>query len=318
MAKAVFRPGELIIVEEKIMISSPVLFSNTVSAFTEAEEAEDQPEVEVYTGPTADDLRREADAFIEQWKTEKEQMIQSAKAEADEIVQAADLSASKARQLCADEADGIKSQAQEEADRIVAEARQKAQELETETRRTLEDERKAALDQSREAGRLEGYAEGKIEVDRLIERTQVVLERAQDKRGEILSETEEEIINLVLLITRKVVKVISDTQRDVIISNVTQALRKVRDRGNIIIRVNLSDLKMTTEHTKDFIQMLEGAKSIQVVEDSSIDSGGCVIETEFGEIDARISSQLSELESKILEISPIKSKVKSSIPGNPK
>jgi flagellar assembly protein FliH len=143
---------------------------------------------------------------------------------------------------------------------------------------------------------------------------QTVLERAQNKRGEIIAETEQEIINLVLLITRKVVKVIADNQREVIISNVVQALRKVRDRGTIIIRVNLTDLKLTTEHTKNFIQMLEGVKSVQVVEDSSVDPGGCVIETDFGEIDARISSQLAEMEAKILETSPIRAKLKSPPP----
>jgi len=56
--------------------------------------------------------------------------------------------------------------------------------------------------------------------------------------------------------------------------------------------------------------LVEGAKSIQIVEDTTVDPGGCIIETDFGEIDARISSQLSELEQKILEISPIRSKAK--------
>jgi flagellar assembly protein FliH len=137
------------------------------------------------------------------------------------------------------------------------------------------------------------------------------LQRAQDKRAEILEETEQEIISLVLLIARKVVKVISESQRSVVIANVAQALRKVKGRGNIIIRVNLADIKLTTEHIKEFINRVEGAKSIQVVEDTSVDEGGCIIETDFGEIDARIASQLAELESKILEISPIKSSVKS-------
>jgi flagellar assembly protein FliH len=107
-----------------------------------------------------------------------------------------------------------------------------------------------------------------------------------------------------------VIKVISENQRNVIISNVVQAFRKVKGRGNIIIRVNMADVKLSTDHIKDFIQLMEGAKSIQVVEDSTVDQGGCVIETDFGEIDARISSQLTELESKILEISPIKSRLK--------
>jgi flagellar assembly protein FliH len=91
---------------------------------------------------------------------------------------------------------------------------------------------------------------------------------------------------------------------------VVQALRKVKGKGNIIIHVNMADLKLSTEHVKDFINLVEGAKSLQIVEDSSVDEGGCVIETDFGEIDARIASQLSELEAKILEVSPIKSREK--------
>jgi len=310
MAKAVFRPGELVNIAEKIMISSPVLDTGSVDMPLESEEDEAQPAEEVYDGPTAEDLRREAEAFTEQWNSEKEAMIQAAKDKAAAIVQEAEQTASEEKQRSIAESDALKVTAHEEAEKILADARRLANELEEETRKTLDDERKEACDQGREAGRLEGYENGKVEVERLIQRTQTVLERAQDKRGDILAETEQEIINLVLLITRKVVKVIADNQREVIISNVVQALRKVRDRGNIIIRVNLADLKLTTEHTKDFIKMMEGVKSIQVAEDSSVDPGGCIIETDFGEIDARIASQLSELEAKILAISPIKTTLK--------
>ena len=311
MAKAVFRPLELVIVPEKIMLNTPVIeTTSAVVPSDEDDEAEAEPEEEVYAGPTAEELRREAEAFTEQWNVEKEEMIQAAKDEAESIVQAAQQTAEEEKQQAADEAAAAKAAAQEEAETILADAHQKAEELETQTRSTLEDEKKEALEQGREAGRLEGYADGKVEVQRLIERTQTVLERAQDKRGEILAETEQEVINLVLLMARKVVKVIADNQREVIISNVEQALKKVRDRGNIIIHVNLADLKMTTEHTKEFIQMMEGVKSIQVAEDSSVDPGGCIIETDFGEIDARIASQLAELEAKILEVSPIRTKPK--------
>jgi len=310
MAKAVFRPGELIAVPEKVVLCTP-LYTDTASSTSSHSQVEDddsEPEQEQYTGPTAEDLRREAEAFTVQWNEEKEAMIKKAQDEAAAIVQDASQAAEDEKQRISAEADALKTAAQEEADKVIAEARRQAEDLAAETRKTLDDERTAAIAEGKEAGRLEGYAEGRAEVERLIERTQTVLERAQDKRGEILTETEQEIINLVLRITRKVVKVISESQREVVVSNVVQALRKVRDRGNIIIHVNLADLKLATEHTKDFIRMLEGVKSIQVVEDSSIDPGGCIIETDFGEIDARISSQLTELETKITEISPIKAK----------
>jgi flagellar assembly protein FliH len=310
MAKSVFRPEELTLIDETVMITPPADFSEQAEPAVNEEEAEIEP-VEVYTGPTVEDLRREAEEFKKQWDVERRAMLQAAQNEANEIVQMASMSAEKEKQQKTAEAETTLVQAKEESERLVSEAKQLAEKLETDMRGSLEEEKNAALNQAREEGVKQGYSEGKAEVDRLIERTHVVLERAQDKRGEILVQTEEEIINLVLLMVRKIVKVISDNQREVVISNVTEALRKVKDRGNIIIRVNLSDVKLTTEHTKEFIQQLEGVKSVQVAEDSSVDSGGCVIETDFGEIDARIASQLAELEAKILEVSPIKSKVKS-------
>jgi flagellar assembly protein FliH len=310
MAKAVFRSGEIILGGEKVMLDSPYGFPDMSHMAPEEEELEEIPEQEEYSGPTADDLRREAESFKVQWDAEREAMIRSARAEADGIIKEAEGAAFQEVKRKTDEAQTLRREAQDEAEKIIAEAREKAREIENDSRSAFEAERKGAEEQGRAAGREAGFAEGKAEVERLIQRTQVVLERAQDRRGEILAETEQEIIDLVLLISRKVIKVISENQRNVVISNVVQALRKVKGRGNIIIRVSMVDLKLTTDHIKDFIQLVEGAKSLQVVEDSTVDPGGCIIETDFGEIDARISSQLAELESKILELSPIKSKAK--------
>ena len=315
MAKAVFRPGELTELMAKVIIDAPTSFPDLAHLVPVVEEVKVEEPVEEYTGPTADDLRREAEAFKVQWEAERDAMIHSAEADAARIVADAEERAAEALRQNTAEAEEIKTQAQEEAEKTSAGAKLHIQELEEESRKTIEAGRKEAEERGRETGYEAGFAEGRAEVERLVQRTQTVLERAQDKRGEILAETEQEIIDLVLLIARKVIKVISENQRNVIVSNVIQALRKVRDRGNIIIRVNIADVKLATEHTKDFIQMMEGVKSIQVVEDSSVDSGGCIIETDFGEIDARIASQLAELETKILEISPIKSKIRAAPNG---
>ena len=116
------------------------------------------------------------------------------------------------------------------------------------------------------------------------------------------------------MITRKIVKVISENQKSVILSNVLSALKKVKGRGDVTIRVNLADVQLTTDHIQEFIQRVEAIKGITVMEDSSVESGGCIVETDFGAIDARISSQLTELEEKIMEVSPIKSVAKSDVP----
>ncbi|MDR0689198.1 MAG: flagellar assembly protein FliH [Spirochaetaceae bacterium] len=307
MTKAVFRPGEVALVNEKVILDPPYTLAE-LARLTSVEE--NNPEeiqlMEEYSGPTVEDLRREVEEFKKQWDTEREGMIRSAQTEAGHIIKDAEEAALREVEQKAEEARILKRDAEEEAERILAAAREKAAAIEADSHTAFENERKEAENQGRETGREAGFAEGYAEVERLIDRTRTVLERAQDKREEILAETEQQIIDLVLLISRKVVKVISENQRTVVISNVVQALRKVKGRGNIIIKVNLVDIKLTTEHTKKFIQLLEGAQSVQVVEDSSVDPGGCIIETDFGEVDARISSQFAELESKILEMSPIK------------
>jgi flagellar assembly protein FliH len=310
LTKAVFRYGEVNPVAEKIQIEPPHAFPE-LSHLAEPEETEEPDrKEEIYAGPTADDLRKEAEAFRVQWAAEKETLIISAKMEADGIIKAAEDAAFQEVKRKTEEAQVVKRQAEDDAEAILANAKQKAAELEAAARAAFDSQKKEAQEQGFQAGREEGFNSGKAEAERLVQRTQVVLERAQDKRAEILAETEQQIIDLVLLVSRKVVKVISETQRQVIVSNVVQALRKVKGKGAVVVRVNMADVKLTTEHIKDFIRLAEGAASIQVQEDSSVDQGGCVIETDFGEIDARISSQLAELESKILEISPIKTKPK--------
>jgi flagellar assembly protein FliH len=317
VAKAVFRPSEITVNGPQIILPPPTSFEELAYLAPKEEVMEVLSPQEIYTGPSAEDLRREAEAFKAQWALEREALIGTTHEEAERILSDAREQAAREAESRAKEGEGIRQAAEAEAQGIIEEARENIRQLEEESRLTLEHEKKEALDSGRNAGREEGYAQGQAEVERLIQRTQTVLERAQDKRGEILVETEQEIVDLVLLLTRKVVKAITESQRTVILQNVVQALRKVKSRGSVIIRVNMADLKLTTEHTKNFIQMMEGVKGIQVVEDSTVGPGGCIIETDFGEIDARISSQLAELEDKIMEVSPIKTKPRPSAGGGP-
>ncbi|MDR0597984.1 MAG: flagellar assembly protein FliH, partial [Treponema sp.] len=274
------------------------------------EEPEDLPEIPEFTGPTADDLRREAELFKARWDEEREGMIREAKDQADGILAEARSAALEETGRAAEEARGIKKQAEEEAEKLLAEANQRAAEIEGSAQAAFEKGRADAAEAGCKEGREAGYAEGEAEANRLIERLQTMLERARSRREEILAETEQQIVDLALLIARKVIKIISETQKEVVAANVTEALRKVKGRGDIIIRVNLADLNLATEHVKGFIQKMEGTRGIQVAEDSAVDPGGCIIETDFGEIDARISSQLAELENKIRDISPIITKPK--------
>jgi len=300
VAKNVFRADEILYQSRKVFIKPPQL---------EVEETPEEVEsLEEFTGPTVEDLRRESDGFKANWEQEKARLIQVARDEAEEIKKEAERAAFDEVKRKNNQAQKIRQEAEDEAKRIVEEANKKAEELEAEIQGKVDKVEKEAFGKGHAEGREEGFQEGSQEVERLVDTLQKIISAAIDKRNEIIQESETQVINLVLLISKKVIKVISENQKNVVINNVVQALRKLKSRGDVVIRVNLADVELTSEHISDFMKMVENVKSVTVLEDSSVDRGGCIIETDFGQIDARISSQLHEIEEKIIELAPIRSK----------
>ena len=266
-----------------------------------------------YTGPTADDLRREAEEFKKNWEIEKQNMLSEAQAQADEIVKKAEDAAFAEVKRQTDQAQIVKTEAETAAQETQKAAQAEAQKMLDEARAQVEKLKSESSKEGFDQGHEEGFQKGYAEAVRLVERLHKIVDSVMQRREEILNETERQIVELVILITRKIVKVISENQKSVILSNVLSALKKVKGRGDVTIRVNLADVQLTTEHIQDFISRVEAIKGITVMEDSTVESGGCIVETDFGAIDARISSQLTELEEKIMEVSPIKSVAKSDV-----
>lgn len=303
MAKTVFRPNEIKAKPGEVTLK-------LIHDYSPVEEVEEAP-VEEYTGPTPDDLRREAEAFKTGWEIEKKRMLEIAQASADDIVKKAEEAAFAEVKRQTDQAQIIKSDAEQAASKIIEDAKLEAERIIQEANVEKENIKATAHQDGYKEGHEQGFVEGQNEVNRLVERVHKIVESVMVRREEILCETEQQIVELVLLMTRKVVKIISENQKTVVLSNVLAALKKIRTRGNITLRVNTEDLKLTTAHVDEFIKRIENVNGISVIEDSSVDRGGCIVETDFGAIDARISSQLAELESKIMEISPVKSVSKS-------
>ena len=301
MAKNVFRPMEIINLVQKVEIKAPI-FENA----DDLEELDEIEEMDEYTGPTADELRQEAEEFKHRWEEEKRFLISQAENDALAIKERAQESSAQLAQGAIDDAHVESNKLKDEATLILNQAKDEAERIINQAKAETDKIRSDSREEGINLGREEGYSSGKDEVERLVQRVHKVLNAAIDKRRDIIMEAENQMVELVLLISKKVVKVISEEQRNVVLSNVVQALRKMKSRGEVEIRVNLADVSLTTDHIKDFMEMIESVSAITVLEDSTIEKGGCIIETNLGRIDARISSQLREIEDRIRDLMPIK------------
>lgn len=309
MAKTVFRGLDITPSSTKVSIDVPDFKPSREEDILELQEP-----AELIDGKTLSDLKKEAEEFEKEFQQKKDEMIKAARLEAESIIEKAKNEAFEIIKKKNDEALEIKQKAEDNSAAVLEEAKLNAKNIESE----IQDKETQILNDARKRGYQDGWEEGinkgSDEVKRLVERIQVILDSSIQKRNEIFIETEQQIVGLVLLIAKKVIKVISENQKNVVINNVIQALRKLKSRGEVAIRVNLADLELTSTHKRDFIEMVEGIKSIKILEDSTVDRGGCIIDTDFGSIDARISSQLHEIEDKILELMPIQTKGKQDNP----
>jgi flagellar assembly protein FliH len=84
--------------------------------------------------------------------------------------------------------------------------------------------------------------------------------------------------------------------KDVLIKIVTEAINKVSDRENVIIKVSRDDVEHVKKYKDRISGIVDGVKNLSIVEDSQVEPGGCVIETNLGFVDARVSTKLSLIE----------------------
>ncbi|MBQ1949405.1 MAG: flagellar assembly protein FliH [Treponema sp.] len=301
MAKQVFRPNEIKVKEIEKKFSLPLIHDFAPPP------VEEKVEEVVYDGPTADDIRKEAEAFKKGWEIEKQHMMEEAQKQAADIVSKAQDEALAISQKQTEETETARKNAEDQAAQIIEDAKKEAEQIVQTAHAEEEKIRSEAIEKGFAQGHEDGLKSGEDEINRLTERMRRMLEAIMNRREEILRETEQQIVELVILMTRKVVKIISETQKTTVVSNVIAALKKVKTRGNVVLHVNTEDLKIASANVAEFIKRIENIQGITVMEDSSVEKGGCIVETDFGAIDARIASQLGELESKILEVSPVKS-----------
>lgn len=271
--------------------------------------AESHEEEEVEEGKTIEELHAERDAFEAEFQALKAKREAELNDKAEEIINKAKEQAFAIVKEKNDEAQIIKMNAENEARSIVEKANEEAKKIED----GISEKEKKIINEARETGYKDGWNEGiskaNGEVERLTERMHDMINGIINKRTSIFIDAEQQIISLVLSIARKVIKVLSENQKNVVINNVIHSLKKLSSRKNIVIRVNLADLDLTTQYKEKFIKLAE-TDNIKILEDTTVDKGGCIIETDFGTLDARISSQLHEIEEKVQEMVPLQVKTK--------
>lgn len=107
---------------------------------------------------------------------------------------------------------------------------------------------------------------------------------------------EKETVNLSLSIARKIVCHEVSINKEVVLNVIKQAFKKVVDHEKIKIKISPSDFKFIEQSEFKISKIIDNIDKVAFEEDKNISDGGCIIETNLGDIDARIEEQLQVVE----------------------
>ena len=113
--------------------------------------------------------------------------------------------------------------------------------------------------------------------------------------------SEEIVIRFTLAVAEQILRrevILDDT---VVLQQIKEGLRRVLGVDHIKVRVNPVDEAMVREHRASIASGSDSLRDMLIEADEKVERGGCILESDSGNVDVRISTQMKKIEAALLE-----------------
>lgn len=166
------------------------------------------------------------------------------------------------------------------AERVLERARQRGEQILEEARKQKE--------KVFEQARIKGVEVGKAELNYLLTTAAANAERLRE-------EAEEQMIGLAAQMAKKILEEELALHPERIRLVARKVLRRASWAERVRIRAHPEDVAELEEARADLMAVVAQIKELSVVADPEVPRGGCVLETDAGEVDARLGPQIEAM-----------------------
>lgn len=152
-----------------------------------------------------------------------------------------------------------------------------------------------AYEKGFDQGRKDGLALEQKQLQEQKQQVEALFSELRGLKGSLFRETEQDCVALSALIARRILRAEIQTDPGVIQRTVRAALDFVADRSRLRISVHPEDMEEMRRILPELAAWTE-EDAFQVVEDETLERGGCLLETGFGSINATVSEQCNVIE----------------------
>lgn len=163
-----------------------------------------------------------------------------------------------------------------------------------------------------EEGRKEAFDKVSAQIAERMESMDQLLNAIKDMKSEMATFNEAHLVKLMFQMASRLAKTELQSNGEAMVKILKDAVNLSQDEENITVRVSQQQFEFLEELKKETGRELEFVKRIRFEPSAEISDGGCIVETNYGEVDARIEQRVEQLWSVLSENLPkVKDKVAS-------
>jgi flagellar assembly protein FliH len=161
-------------------------------------------------------------------------------------------------------------------------------------------------------GRIEGtekaFQECKAELLERLGAIESLLKRIEDLKSQILIDNEAELVNLVFLTAKKMALRDLEANRGAVLEILKGVAAESQADERVIVRLNIEDLVFLESLKEKSGKHIDLLRRVKFAADDAVKPGGCLIETEYGSVDATVEERVDRtwqtLQSRIPQKTP--------------
>jgi len=146
-----------------------------------------------------------------------------------------------------------------------------------------------------------GLSKGMEEANRTTGVFNKLINDVKNNQEEIYQDAELEVIGLVIALTRKIITAKAEIDPEIVIGSVQKAVKLLLDKSSLHIKVSPEQIGFIRENLNRLYALDDSIQKIELEPDRRVGMGGCIVETESGNVDARIEKEFEHITDALIE-----------------
>ena len=198
------------------------------------------------------------------------------------------------------------------ADAEAAELLQRAKKALADVEARIPQMEKEAREAAREEGKREGVEEGvrvgmeqgreeekariRAETENLRLNLQQIYAQIQMRHEGMAANAKKELLGLAMAVAERIVRAHVKVDAECVKRNIEAAVDLIAQEHKLQIFISPSEAEVVEEYVPQLKAKFPKVESVQIVPDMNIGAGCCIVRTKTGEVDARLETQIEEIE----------------------